>query len=59
MEKRILNVIFNCSGGNSAKGSITNRLTIPTLWIKEMGITQENRQVEVTFNDNKIIIEKL
>ena len=50
---------FNKSGGNASKNSYTSRLTIPTSWIKEMGITEENREVKLVIEDNKIIIEKI
>lgn len=57
-QKRNLKVSFNKSGGTAGKGGITNRITIPTIWIKEMGIDLENREVIATFDGNKIIIEK-
>lgn len=54
MEKRNLNVSFNKSGS----GSITPRISLPATWIKEMGIDMENREVEVNFENGKIIIVK-
>lgn len=57
-EQRNLKVGFNKSGGTAGKGGITNRITIPTAWIKEMGIDSESREVIATFDGNKIIIEK-
>lgn len=57
-EQRNLKVSFNKSGGTAGKGGITNRITIPTAWIKEMGIDSENREITATFENNKIIIEK-
>ena len=54
MEQRILKIIFNKSGGSG----MTTRLTLPKTWIDEMGITPEEREVMVSFQDNKIIIEK-
>lgn len=56
--ERILKVTFNKSGG-TAKNGITTRLTIPISWIKQLGITEEDREVVVKLEDNKIIIEKL
>lgn len=59
MEERQLKVIFSKSGGTAGKGGITNRLTIPTTWIKAMGITPDNREVVATFDGKrKITIEK-
>lgn len=54
MEKRTLKISFNKAGS----GSITPKMTLPMTWIKEMGIDTENREVEVTFEDGKIIIQK-
>lgn len=54
MKSRILNVIFNKSGS----GSTSTRVTIPITWLKEMNITKDDRQVKVTFDGEKIIIQK-
>lgn len=56
--KRILKVTFNKSGGTSSRNGITTRVTLPTSWIKELGITEENREVIAILEDNKIIIQK-
>lgn len=58
MEEKRARVIFNKSGGTAGKGGITNRITIPTTWIKEMGITEDKREVNLSFDGKKIIIEK-
>ena len=58
MEEKRARVIFNKSGGTAGKGGITNRITIPTKWIKEMGITEEQREVNISFDGDKIMIEK-
>lgn len=55
-EVRQLKVIFTKSGS----GSVMNRITLPTVWIREMGLTEDDKNVTVTFDNinNKIIIEK-
>ena len=58
MEAKTVKVIFNQSGGTAGKGGITNRVTLPTTWIKAMGVTKENRDVEISFDGEKIIIKK-
>ncbi|HBF2805572.1 TPA: hypothetical protein KN238_000153 [Clostridioides difficile] len=58
-EQRKAKVIFNKSGGNSSENSYTNRVTIPTMWIKYLDITKSDREVLLTFDGNKIIIEKI
>lgn len=59
MEEKRARVIFNKSGGTAGKGGITNRITIPTTWVKEMGITEEQREVNISFDGEKIIIKKM
>ena len=56
MEVRNLNVIFNKSGS----GSINTKISLPVTWIKQMGITKDDREVVAEFNEEKqeIIIKK-
>lgn len=54
MEKRELRVSFNKSGA----GNLTPRLSLPAIWIKEMGVDLNDREVEVVFENNEIIIRK-
>ena len=51
-------VIFNKSGGTAGSGGVTNRITIPTTWVREMGITDEDRGVILEFDGDKITIKK-
>ena len=59
MEERKAKILFNRSGGTAGKGGITNRVTLPTKWIKEMGLTEDNREVFISFDGEKITIQKL
>jgi hypothetical protein len=52
-------VTFNRSGGTARGKAITNRITIPTSWIKQLGVTEEDREVKLTLDSDRIIIEKL
>lgn len=54
MEKRILNVSL-VKGGS---GSTTGRVILPITWLKEMGITKENRSIKVVFDGEEIRIMK-
>jgi hypothetical protein len=58
MEKREAKIIFNKAGGTASKSAFTNKLSIPTKWIKEMGLSPEERDVELIFENNKITIKK-
>ena len=54
MEERKANIIFAKNGN----GYVTNRITLPVPWVKELGITEEEREVKIILEDDKIIIEK-
>lgn len=47
MVKRILNVSYSKSGA----GSITTRLSIPKSMLDKMGVAQDNRQIELEFDE--------
>lgn len=47
-------ITFNTSG----EGSKSGRLTIPVAFLEIMQITEDSREVEITFKDGKLIIEK-
>ena len=55
MDQRDLKVSFNKGGS----GSISASIRLPISWIKELGIDQDNRDVEVYFNEDQIIIKKM
>ena len=58
-ETRILRCLINKAGGNSGAGSKTYRTTLPSAWIKEIGVSEEDRDLELTFDGEKIIIKKI
>ena len=43
----------------SGNGSLSPRITLPTKWIRELNITEESRNMKVSFDGEKIIIEKI
>ena len=43
----------------SGNGSLSPRITLPTKWIREMGIEELNREMKVTFDGEKIIIDRI
>ncbi|MFL8712815.1 AbrB/MazE/SpoVT family DNA-binding domain-containing protein [Clostridioides sp. GD02377] len=53
-ETRVLNVIFNKSGC----GSMSTKLSLPITLIREIGVTENDRSVEVTLRGEEIIIKK-
>lgn len=54
MEERKAKISFNKSG----RGSITTRLALPITWLRQLGVSQEDREVTICHEDNKITITK-
>lgn len=56
MEERKLNVNFNKSGS----GSLTPRLALPIVDLRDMGVTPENREINYYYDkkNQQIIIKK-
>lgn len=51
-------ILFNKPGGTASKNSIMARLTLPPEFVKELGITPEEKEVIISLVDKKIVIEK-
>jgi len=58
-EKRTAKLIVNKSGGTSTAN--TFRATLPTIWVRQMGLSEDKRGIELIFNkkENEIKIKKL
>lgn len=56
MEKKILNTTFNKSGS----GGLTPKVSFPIIWFRKLGITQEDRAIEVILDEEneQIILKK-
>ena len=55
MEKRRAKVSISAAGGTAGKGAKTYKLTIPSAWIAAMGITEDDRELELTFDKDRMI----
>ena len=58
MERRQGKVIIHASGGTAGKGGNTHKMTLPSVWMKQMGINEGSREVELTFDGTTIMISK-
>ena len=58
METRTANLIVGTSGGTAGKNATNYKLALPSTWIKEMGLTPEQRQVELRFDGASIVITR-
>ena len=50
------NIIMGKAGGTAGKNSVNYKISLPAEM--DLGVTQEDKAVLVSFNDGKIIIEK-
>ena len=48
-------VTFNKSGSGSKSGKVV----IPAAFLETLGITEDDRDIEIRMIDNKIVIEKI
>ena len=51
------NIIMGKAGGTAGKNSINYKISLPAEMVKELGVTQDDKSVLVSFDDG-IIIEK-
>ncbi|MDO4454430.1 MAG: hypothetical protein Q4B90_08045 [Eubacteriales bacterium] len=57
METRKVKMIITSPGGTSSKNAEGFRLNIPTVWARDMGISREARDVKISYENKRIIIE--
>ena len=55
LEQRKINMMFQKGGS----GSVTTRLAIPKSWVDKMGVTQDEREVVVEFDGERITVRKM
>ena len=58
METRTANLIIGTSGGTAGGNATNYKLALPSTWIREMGLTPEQRQVELRFDGASIVITR-
>ena len=58
MDKRKAKLNISSAGGTAAKGSKTCKITLPNTWVDALGITPEQRDLELTFDGKQIILSR-
>lgn len=58
METRIGNLIIGTPGGTAAKNSNTYKVSLPSAWIKEMGLSKDEPQITLSFDGTQILISR-
>jgi hypothetical protein len=56
VEKRTAKVNISAAGGTAAKGSRTCKVTLPTTWLEAMGISESQRELELSFDGEQITL---
>lgn len=55
---RLTFVSWNRAGGNASQNAISNKISIPNQWLREMDITELDRKIQIVYNGEEIIIKK-
>lgn len=58
-EIRTAKISTTKAGGNASKNALRYRLQLPTAWVQAIGITADSREVQLSFDGKKIILQKL
>ncbi|SNR95140.1 hypothetical protein SAMN05446037_100249 [Anaerovirgula multivorans] len=56
MEKRKGKLIVNKSGGTASVAGVTFRVTLPSSWIRKIGLSEDARNIKLMFDGQKIKI---
>ena len=59
MERRLARINSSTAGGTAGAGAKTHKVTLPSRWLQAMGITDENREVELAFDGHQIVITRV
>lgn len=54
MEKRLSKISISSAGGTASPGSKTYKLSLPSSWLAQMGIDENSRQMELSFDGQSI-----
>ena len=58
MERRKAKVNISSAGGTASKGARTCKVTLPTSWMDEIGISMSRRTLDITFDGKQIILTR-
>lgn len=58
MEQRNAKVNISSAGGTASGKARTCKVTLPTKWLKEMGITEGKRELHLEFDGTKILVSR-
>lgn len=56
MERRRAKVNISSAGGTAGRGAKTYKVTLPTTWVEQLGITEERRELDLAFDGRRITL---
>lgn len=56
MDERRAKINIGNAGGTASQNAKTYKITLPTSWVLQMGISEESREVDISFDGEKITI---
>ena len=59
LEERKASIFINTAGGTAGPGGKTYRVPLPPVWVKQLGITETNREVLLQFDGESIILRPM
>jgi len=57
MEQRDANLIIGLSGGTAGKGAKTYKIALPSSWVKQLNLEENNRGVRLIFDGESICLQ--
>lgn len=58
MEERKANILINKAGGTAGPNGKSCRVILPTAWVRQLGITEQDREVLLQFDGSSITIRR-
>ena len=58
METRKCKISVGKPGGDASKNAKNYRLSLPSKWVQEMGVSPEERELRISFDGKRITIVK-
>ena len=59
LEERRANVLINKAGGTAGPEGRSYRVVLPPVWVKQLGITENSREVLLQFDGESITIRRV
>lgn len=59
LEERKASILINTAGGTAGPGGRTYRVALPPVWVKQLGITETNREILLQFDGESITLRPM